>query len=77
MALPAASATTPRIEKIPAPTMPPMPIETAAAMPICPPAELPPLELGEEAGGRSDELAGMELHFTNSRLLYGRAAARH
>lgn len=36
IALPAASATTPRIEKIPAPTMPPIPIETAAAMPICP-----------------------------------------
>jgi hypothetical protein len=36
MALPAACATTPRIEKIPAPTMPPMPIDTAAAMPIWP-----------------------------------------
>jgi hypothetical protein len=36
IALPAACATTPRIEKIPAPTIPPMPIETAAAMPIWP-----------------------------------------
>src|SRR6266511_4935474 len=36
IALPAACATTPRIEKMPAPTMPPMPIDTAAAMPICP-----------------------------------------
>jgi hypothetical protein len=36
MALPAAWATTPRIEKMPAPTMPPMPIETAATMPIWP-----------------------------------------
>src|SRR5262245_28353580 len=36
MALPAACATTPRIEKMPAPTMPPMPIDTAAARPICP-----------------------------------------
>ena len=36
MALPAACATTPRIEKIPAPIIPPMPIETAAAMPIWP-----------------------------------------
>jgi hypothetical protein len=36
IALPAACATTPRIEKMPAPTMPPMPIETAAAMPIWP-----------------------------------------
>src|SRR5512133_1682156 len=34
IALPAACATTPRIEKIPAPTIPPTPIETAAAMPI-------------------------------------------
>ena len=39
MALPAACATTPRIEKIPAPTIPPMPIETAAAMPIWPAPE--------------------------------------
>ena len=36
IALPAACATTPRIEKMPAPTMPPMPIDTAAAMPIWP-----------------------------------------
>src|SRR5215470_12300417 len=36
IALPAACATTPRIEKMPAPTMPPMPIETAAVSPICP-----------------------------------------
>ena len=34
IALPAACATTPRMEKMPAPTIPPMPIETAAAMPI-------------------------------------------
>src|SRR5512134_315593 len=34
IALPAACATTPRMEKMPAPTMPPIPIETAAAMPI-------------------------------------------
>jgi hypothetical protein len=34
MALPAACATTPRIEKIPAPTIPPTPIETAATIPI-------------------------------------------
>ena len=39
MALPAACATTPRIEKIPAPTIPPMPIETAASMPIWPAPE--------------------------------------
>src|SRR5262249_2770000 len=38
IALPAACATTPRIEKIPAPTMPPMPIDTAAIMPIAEPA---------------------------------------
>ena len=36
MALPAACATTPRIEKMPAPTMPPMPIDTAETMPIWP-----------------------------------------
>ncbi len=36
MALWAAAATTPRIEKMPAPTMPPMPIDTAAARPISP-----------------------------------------
>src|SRR4051812_17180797 len=35
IALPATWATTPRMEKIPAPTIPPMPIETAAARPIC------------------------------------------
>jgi hypothetical protein len=40
MALPAACATTPRIEKIPAPTMPPIPIDTAASMPIWPAPEL-------------------------------------
>src|SRR5262249_31385092 len=38
IALPAACATTPRIEKMPAPTIPPIPIETAAAIPICPDA---------------------------------------
>jgi hypothetical protein len=36
MALWDACATTPRIEKMPAPTMPPMPIDTAAARPIWP-----------------------------------------
>jgi hypothetical protein len=40
LALPAACATTRRIEKIPAPTMPPMPIDTAASMPIWPAPEL-------------------------------------
>src|SRR5262249_56699844 len=30
-----APATTPRIEKMPAPTMPPIPMHTAATMPIC------------------------------------------
>ena len=34
-AAPAASATTPKIEKIPAPIMPPIPIDMAAAKDIC------------------------------------------
>jgi|RhiMetdeSRZDD1v2_1073273.scaffolds.fasta_scaffold00320_31 hypothetical protein len=46
MALPAACATMPKIEKIPAPTMPPMPIETAATKPICPD---PVAERGDES----------------------------
>src|SRR6478735_5216371 len=36
IALPAACATTPRMEKMPAPTMPPTPIDTAATIPIWP-----------------------------------------
>src|ERR1700758_192754 len=51
MALPAACATTPRIEKIPAPTIPPMPIETAATRPIRP-------DPGPAADEISEDLAG-------------------
>ena len=36
MALPAAWATTPKMEKMPAPTMPPMPMAMAASRPIFP-----------------------------------------
>ena len=50
MALPAACATTPRIEKMPAPTMPPMPIDTAAAMaPMAPDVEPVPAVTGGTA----------------------------
>src|SRR5262245_6230303 len=35
IAFPATCATTPRMEKMPAPIIPPMPMETAANMPIC------------------------------------------
>src|SRR5712692_9711922 len=50
IALPAACATTPRIEKIPAPTIPPMPIETAADMPISPDPALAADALFEDLG---------------------------
>src|SRR5262245_52629268 len=56
IALPAACATTPRIEKIPAPTIPPIPIETAAAMPICPDPRL-------AAGAAGENLAGLGLMY--------------
>src|SRR2546429_7983502 len=51
IALPAACATTPRIEKIPAPTIPPIPIETAATRPIRP-------DPGPAADEISEDLAG-------------------
>src|SRR6266700_4338515 len=56
IALPAACATTPRIEKIPAPTIPPIPIETAATRPICPDPSPAADEMLEDLAGGMGQL---------------------
>src|SRR5260221_5345038 len=58
IALPAACATTPRMEKIPAPIMPPMPIDTAAIMPIADPALTGGKFIAELMAGLADGFRG-------------------
>src|SRR5262252_4992019 len=73
IALPAACATTPRIEKIPAPTIPPIPIETAATRPICPdPGPAAEETLEGSVGGMGQLMAGF-----GGRIPNKAAAAQH
>src|SRR5215813_5883510 len=70
MAFPAACATTPSIEKMPAPTMPPMPMDTAATRPISP--EPRTSSLWSVEGGGGPEVA---IQFTQSRAVAANSTA--